>query len=57
MHQETVMTKDEVLPKEVFIPPITRTGLKQFIEECLMRRSMSDYEDIPSECDTDWDDE
>ncbi len=51
------MTKDEVLPKEVFIPPITRAGLKQFIEECLMRRSMSDYEDIPSECDTDWDDE
>jgi hypothetical protein len=51
------MIKDEVLPPMAFVPPTTRAGLKQFIEERLMRRSVNEYEDIPSECDTDWDEE
>ena len=49
------MTENEALPPAEFSPPTTRAGLKQFIEQCLLRRSMTDYENTPSECDTDWD--
>jgi hypothetical protein len=50
------MTENEVLPPVKFSPPTTRAGLKKFIEQCLLGRSMTDYENTPSECDTDWGD-
>lgn len=48
------MTENEALAPSVFIPPTTRAGLKQLIEQCLLNRSMTDYVNTPSECDTDW---
>jgi sensor c-di-GMP phosphodiesterase-like protein len=51
-----MIDQEVVLPAE-FIPPTTRSGLKELITKCLRERLNTDYENIPSDCDTDWDEE
>lgn len=55
MQEETIMAEQKLLPIVEFIPPTTRKGLKELIAMCLTNRSRIEYENIPSDCDTDWD--
>ena len=55
MQEETIMAEQKLLPTVEFIPPTTRKGLKELIVMCLTNRSRIEYENIPSDCDTDWD--